>query len=184
MMMNQQAVAVEKAIARLQDLGVNFLALDFDQTILSCHTGGRWPHSAEELLTFVRPQFQKLIPAAHQSQIHIAVVTYTAQINLVRSVLESIVGPQAAEKIPIRGADRSWQYNGTGSTDGKQPHIASAVEELLTNASPSMNITKKTTLLIDDDPRNIRHALNDGTRAIWFNPDKPDKLFESIIKLV
>lgn len=173
----------DKAIARLEALGINFLALDFDQTILSIHTGGRWPESHTELLPHIRPQFRTLIQGAVANNIQVGVVTFTGQINLVRAILDDIVGAQAAERIPIRGADRSWQYNGTGSQEGKQPHMASAVEELITNA-PSMNITKKTTLLIDDDPRNIRYALNDGTRAIWFNPEQPGKLFDNIAKLV
>ena len=65
--------------------------------------------------------------------------------------------------------------------DGKQPHMASAVEELMTN-NPNVKITKSTTLLIDDDAKNIRFALADGTRAIWFNPQKPNKLFSDIVK--
>ena len=136
--------------------------------------------TAEELLVHIRPQFSELIQAAVEQNIQVAVVTFTGQIHLVRAVLESIVGPQAAERIPIRGNDRSWQYNGAGSMHGKQPHMASAVEELMTN-NPNVRITKATTLLIDDDAKNIRHALKEGTRAIWFNPEQPKKLFSDIV---
>jgi hypothetical protein len=125
----------------------------------------------------------ELIQTATTNNIQIAVVTFTGQINLVQSVLESIVGGQAAERIPIRGADRSWQYTGKGSQEGKQAHMASAVEELIAN-NPGIEITKKTTVLIDDDRKNIRIALMDGTRAVWFNPDKPNRLFSDICKLV
>ena len=171
-------------MARLEALGINFLALDFDCTILNTHTGGRWQGSAEALIPFVRPMFRDLLQAAvARQQMQIAIVTFTPQIALVRGVLEQIVGPQAAERIPIRGSDRSWHYYGAGSLEGKQPHMASAVEELTAN-NPGIVVAKNTTLLIDDDPKNVRSALQDGTRAIWLDPENPNRLFGDIVKLV
>lgn len=43
---------------------VNFLALDFDLTILDIHTSGRWPGTPEQLTQRIRPFFQALIPVA------------------------------------------------------------------------------------------------------------------------
>ncbi|CAN0549888.1 unnamed protein product, partial [Ectocarpus sp. 8 AP-2014] len=43
---------------------VNFLALDFDLTILNIHTSGRWPGTPEQLTQRIRPFFQALIPIA------------------------------------------------------------------------------------------------------------------------
>jgi hypothetical protein len=65
--------------------------------------------------------------------------------------------------------------------DGKQAHMASAVEELETTG---VEITKATSLLIDDDGKNVRTALRDGVRAIWLNPDQPDRLLTDIARLV
>ena len=136
---------------------------------------------------------------ALQHNIHVAIVTFSRQINLVKGVLEAIVGVEQASKIPIRGGDRSWKYEGVGSQDGKQAHMASAVEELEQqqhrqrpppsssggdNVVGGLEITKSTTLLIDDDKRNIRTALEDGVRAIWFNPDKPHRLLRELTELV
>jgi hypothetical protein len=177
----QHSTAINAAISKLQELGINFLALDFDQTILDVHTRGRWNGTLEELLPHVRPVFAQLIQAALANNIHVAIVTFTTQIKFVRGVLESIT--PHAEKIPIRGSDRSWSYNGEGSQEGKQPYMASAVEEL-EHKSSDIRISKQTTLLIDDDARNIRYALADGTRAVWFNPDKPHLLLQDLIKLV
>ena len=67
---------------------------------------------------------------------------------------------------------------------GKQEHMASAAEELL--AKPALgvsDVSKSTTLLIDDDPKNIRMSLKDGTRAIWFNPREPNDLLDNILLL-
>jgi hypothetical protein len=194
--------AIPLAVARLKELHINFLALDFDQTILSCHTGGRWQGSVDELLEYVRPVFIQLIPAAQEAGIEVAVVTFSHQISLVRAVLDSIMMSAISTndtsnvkyhnststnykspsgRIPIRGNDRTWTYNGKGARSAKQPHMASAVEEL--EYRFGVEITKATTLLIDDDSRNVQTALHHGARALWFNPEKPHRLLPEIIKL-
>mmetsp|Transcript_30059 Transcript_30059/g.61201 ORF Transcript_30059/g.61201 Transcript_30059/m.61201 type:complete len:83 (-) Transcript_30059:75-323(-) len=79
--------------------------------------------------------------------------------------------------------------------NGKQEHMASAAEELMsrpgfeadcgggTNDGVIEDVRKDTTLLIDDDPNNIRLCLRDGTRAIWFNPKEPLGLLDCIMRL-
>ena len=176
------STAITAAISKLKELNINFLAIDFDCTILEIHTGGRWSGTLEELFPHIRPVYAQLIQAAVDSDIHVAVVTFTSQIKFVRGVLDHIVGETASQKIPIRGNDRSWEYNGEGSKDGKMPHMASAVEELETRFN--VEIHRNTTLLLDDDARNIRYALKNGVRGIWFNPDKPHLLLQDIMKLV
>jgi len=67
---------------------------------------------------------------------------------------------------------------------GKQEHMASAAEELM--AKPALGVsvvTKSTTVLIDDDPRNIKKSLKDGTRAVWVNPREPNRLLDDILLL-
>jgi len=173
---------IDSSIKRLQEVGINFIAVDFDMTVLDVHTGGRWSGSAKELSKHVRSEFRQLLNACVENQIRVAVVTFSAQVDLVRSVVENILGPEIGSSVPIRGADRSWSYQGVGSQDRKQPFIASAVEEL--EQSGTIEITKNTTLLIDDDRKNVKCALEDGVRAIWFNPDKPHHLLRDLIRLV
>ena len=173
--------AIQSAIDRLKELSINFVALDFDQTILDVHTCGRWTGTVEELFPHVRPVFVGLMRACQSHDIHVAIVTFSQQTSVVRGVLDSIL-KDGSTRVPIRGGDRSWSYRGKGSQQGKQPHMASAVEEL--EHRFNVEITKRTTLLIDDDAKNIRHALNNGTRAVWFNPNKPHRLLPEMIKLV
>lgn len=90
--------------------------------------------------------------------------------------------PDFAHTIIIRGGDRSWSYEGAGSRNGKQGHMASAVEELH-QLDPNTEITKSTTLLIDDDRNNIKMALSDGVRATWLNPSKPYRLLKDLQQL-
>mmetsp|Transcript_44541 Transcript_44541/g.107914 ORF Transcript_44541/g.107914 Transcript_44541/m.107914 type:complete len:284 (+) Transcript_44541:295-1146(+) len=173
--------AVQSAIDRLKELSINFVALDFDQTILDLHTGGRWTGTVDGLFPHVRPVFVSLMRACQSHDIQVAIVTFSQQTSVVRGVLDSIL-KDGSTRVPIRGGDRSWSYRGKGSQQGKQPHMASAVEEL--EHRFNVEITKQTTLLIDDDAKNIRHALNNGTRAVWFNPNKPHRLLPEMIKLV
>ena len=77
----------------------------------------------------------------------------------------------------------SRSYVGSGSTSGKQAHMASAVEEL-SRIMPSHVITRGTTLLIDDDANNIKVALAEGVRAIWLNPKNSDKLLQNVTELL
>jgi len=263
-MLRLKQPSVKKVIDHLKNnVGINFLALDFDQTILDIHTGGRWTGTQEELFPHIRDVYAKLILAALSNDMEVAVVTFTHQTKFVRGVLDHIVfsslgksmdGPtleaigvlgmgnivDTSHRIPIRGGDRSWRYDGSGSSQGKQPHMASAVEELETrrqedyhrakavaeasqngtntgvrtpppnskesttattttatsttnapssptSSAPSVpvpeRITRKTTLLLDDDARNIRYALENGVRAVWFNPKKPYKLLPELMQL-
>lgn len=77
--------------------------------------------------------------------------------------------PDTHAQLVIRGNDNSWQYVGLGSTAGKQAHMASAAHELA--AKHGVDITRKSTLLIDDDVNNIRAALKNKTPAVLFRPD-------------
>lgn len=178
---------MDRVLERLQQLNVNFVAIDFDQTLIDIHTGGVWRGTAAELVPHVRPMFVEFISSAlATNSVHIAIVTFSKQPKMIKLVLEKALGIDMASKIVIRGMDKSWKYEGKGSHLGKQAHMASAVEELLQqpNADPGMEITKNTTLLIDDDQHNIRIALEDGVRAIWFSPNQPQNLYQDLISLI
>ena len=79
----------------------------------------------------------------------------------------------------IRGGDRSWKYEGEGSKKGKMAHMSSAVEEI-SQHNPNVQITKSTTLLVDDDANNIKTALKEGVRAIWLNPNNSRQLIQDV----
>mmetsp|Transcript_622 Transcript_622/g.1004 ORF Transcript_622/g.1004 Transcript_622/m.1004 type:complete len:244 (+) Transcript_622:16-747(+) len=184
---DQRSKTMEKkcsaAVDKLVDCGINFLAIDFDQTMIDVHTGGRWKGTALELTEHMRPVFLHLVPAATNRNIRIAVCTFSGQTKHIRDVMEYVF-PNIAELIVIRGNDETWKYHGNGFKRGKQEHMASAVEELLTEQALGVTeVTKATTLLIDDDPKNIRISLNDRTRAIWFNPKRPNDLLDNILML-
>lgn len=62
---------------------------------------------------------------------------------------------------------------GEKSKEGKQKFLASAAEQF--QRLHGVEITRNTTLLIDDDHRNIQIALDKGVRALLFLPEEPEK---------
>jgi len=161
---------------------INFIAVDFDQTLIDIHTGGRFKGTIAELSSHVRPMFIHLFKAAHASGIKIAIVTFSPQTRDISHVLE-IHFPDFAHEIVIRGRDHTWKYEGNGMRNGKQEFMASAAEELLNKYGHAMEIAKKSTILFDDDDANIELALRDGVRAIWINPERSHLLIGDILAM-
>lgn len=169
---------IASVLKHLDEQKINFLAIDFDQTMVDIHTGGRWPGKAKDLATRLRPSFLKLIPMAIDRDFYVAVVTFSPQTRMIAEVLHHAF-PNHIDRICIRGSDGTWRYNGAGSAEGKQAHMASAVEELRRRFEA--DITRATTLLIDDDTSNIKTALYEGVRAVWLDPDNADLLPENLL---
>ena len=112
---------------------------------------------------------------------HLAVVTFSPQVEFVSDVLRTHF-PAFADQVVIRGRDGSWSYEGGGERRDKQTFMSSAVEELASK-HPHVNFTRKTTVLIDDDQNNTVIALKNGTRAVWLDPRDPDCLFRKVMNL-
>ncbi|KAG5178953.1 hypothetical protein JKP88DRAFT_168258 [Tribonema minus] len=155
---------------------INLLAFDFDQTLVDVHTFGRWQDSEAELAKHVRPFFRELVLAGAEHGMHMAVVTFSAQVSIIRGVLHEAFGEEIASRIVIRGADGSWTYTGRGACEGKQAHIASAAEELT-------QFTRCSTLLFDDDEHNVRAALDAGVRAVLCDTHDPHAMVRDLIAL-
>jgi len=69
--------SADALIATIADAGINFLALDFDLTIVDVHTGGQWPGSAEELCEHMRPLFREIIRAGlERGDMYIGICTF------------------------------------------------------------------------------------------------------------
>jgi|ERR1719181_406622 hypothetical protein len=118
---------------------------------------------------------------AMDAGIHVAIVTLSPQVPLISAVLQ-LIFPASCDMIPIRGSDGNWFYAGQGSLEGKQPHLASAVEEL--THCHSAQINRRTSLLIDDDAKNVSRALDNGVNAILFCPADSLCLRRGILALV
>ena len=161
--------------------GINFIAVDFDLTLISRHTSSQFRGKAKELVQCIRPCFSTLIPSLIDNKIAVAIVTFSNQTELIREVLR-LAFPLHWSKIVIRTSDKSWGDMGDrDSRYGKQKYIASAAEEL--ELLFNIDIARNTTLLVDDQQENIRAALRSGVRAILFMPENPNSVFEDILAM-
>ena len=69
-----------------------FFIVDFDQTVVSIHTGGYWRYGSVRLIGYVRPCFRALLQAAVvQPNLYICIVTYSSQPALIKDVLNAIL---------------------------------------------------------------------------------------------
>lgn len=151
----------------LEKAGIRLICIDFDLTLIGIHTGGVWQKAPEVLARSVRPCLRHLVVEALTQGLHVAIVTFSPQAKLIREVL-GLAFPGVSNQIIIRALDRSWRYNGQGTNDGKIPHVASTVEEILHSRNDAL--AKKHCLLIDDDPKNIHSALTSGLYAVICRP--------------
>ena len=69
-------------VQKLKEKGINFVCIDFDQTIVNVHTYGRWSGPPEELVHHIRPFFKKFIPLLIHNGIFVSVVTFSVQVGL------------------------------------------------------------------------------------------------------
>mmetsp|Transcript_4762 Transcript_4762/g.8107 ORF Transcript_4762/g.8107 Transcript_4762/m.8107 type:complete len:262 (-) Transcript_4762:20-805(-) len=161
----------EQAARHLKRQNIKLLALDFDLTVIDQHTGGRWKGTAEELSDHVRPEIQCFLNSAFNRRIDAAIVTFSTQIDLIGNVTGQTFPGQY---IPVHG----WYT----AKDGKQLHLVRAINDI-NAANGNRKISNATTILIDDDKRNIKKARKEGYRTIWYDPDADNPMFlvESII---
>ena len=94
-------------IDSLKAAGINFLAVDFDMTLIDRHTEGRWSGTASELLRHVRPEMRQLLRDALDAQMFVAIVTLSPQTSLIREVTR-LLFPKDFQLIIIRGNDGNW----------------------------------------------------------------------------
>ena len=67
------------------------VAFDFDMTIVSIHTGGRYDGTAFELVQYVRPEFQCFMQQLLINNITMVITTFSTQKDLILNVLQQIL---------------------------------------------------------------------------------------------
>jgi hypothetical protein len=161
--------------------GIRMVALDFDLTVIDVHTGGIWEEDWRDLVPHVRPEFRCLMEGCLQRNIRLAVATYSEQIYLIQKVLMkslSLSKETMEEKFPIYG--RQHYIRGLGK--GKQSQLKHALDFYNNNnkeaatqrTTDNIRVTISSTVLIDDDPNNIRVAHRDGYYTVLYRPDQSD----------
>lgn len=161
---------------------IKLLCIDFDKTLVSVQTHGRWRETAEELAIYVRPEFKKLIKYAFNNQIYVSIVTYSSQVKLVKKCLE-LNFPNLYKDIIIRGTNQRYNINsqilknlGIINTSRKNKMIASVILEIKYKYNIKVNLNN--IILIDDDYANILAARN-HFKTFYYIDSKYDNVQEN-----
>jgi len=165
--------------------GVKLLAIDWDLTMVSCHTRSQWYGTAEELGRHVRPVFRKLVRAAMGSGLKVTIVSFSGQHSLIRGAVASAFPCLDTDEIVLRCSDKKWGVSEKHlqqifpaakiSSPGKLTHLCSAAQQLcLADKENGLHIKPQDIVLIDDDLQNVENAQHNKVTAVLMNPDKPD----------
>ena len=178
-------------LKRASKSGIKVLALDWDCTVIQCHTRGSWYGTARDLVPHVRPFFRYLIQTAPKFSIHVAIVTFSGQTSLVHEVMKEIALPSSGYS--IRCCDDTWDAAdhietlfpsvGICGELGKLPHIASVLREINDSELVNFFVPPTQVLLVDDDYNNIEIAHKTSVPAIHFDVDDPMSVANSMCEL-
>ncbi|CAF2997065.1 unnamed protein product [Rotaria sp. Silwood2] len=168
-------VAEQRAKARdvvlcLQRKKIKLIAIDFDNTLLSIHTSGYYQGTVDNLLEHLRSTFVYFIQEILDSPsfchtLHICIVSFSSQEQLIRRLLELAFKTAKTDRIIIRCNTPEFVSN-INEQDflGKEYHLSSVVTELATKRCKT--IKPHEILLLDDDVRNILIAEKFGHKAL------------------
>ena len=103
--------------------------------------------------------------------LRVGIVTFSGQKGLIQEAIEIIVGKRAMQKMFFRTAYRDWSepedyVPKNPFMTGKQPHIASIINEIRMESGEKIN--EEQVLLIDDDVKNIACAKEYNHRTVIF----------------
>lgn len=170
--------------------GIKLLALDWDKTVVSCHTNGKWWGDADELEKKVRSVFRELIAAAVASKLRITIVSFSGQHQLIRDTLK-IAFPGV--DFILRCSDNQWTvsektlrgyFRCIPTSPAKLRHLYSAAAQLCqADKENSVAIAPANIVLIDDDEHNVTNARNNDVRAIQFIPTDPKDFLHELGQL-
>lgn len=154
----------EAYVERLKREGIKLIAVDFDMTLISVHTGGMWMFTPRPLASKVRPGFPEFLTEVLKKGLFVAIVTFSPQIGLIRDILKIILSEVDAEKICIRGNTSDWKPSPTSRKEGKLSHIESAAKHFYKTSK--VKIKQHEVLLLDDDDDNLRVATQNMIKVM------------------
>ena len=168
---------MEDVLAAYASAGAVLIAVDFDNTVINMHTGGR-STEPELLASAFRPFFATLLRSAIVVGLPVAVTTFSTMEDEISAALALALPDVDTSKIIVRGADKrvwpdsEWKEIPGVFEHGKQHHILSVLTQMGHN-DPSKLLDR--VIFFDDDPRNIRKAVKCG--MVWafdVDPSMPE----------
>lgn len=148
---------------------IKLICIDFDNTLLSISTYGKWDDTASKLATYVRGSFILFINNCIKKNINVAIVTFSNQHQLVKDVLQ-IIFKENSKKINVKSTLIRYSpktrfcskvlKNNKIKLQRKVPMMISVIYDIYKNNK--VVIPVNSVLLIDDDASNINTARLNG----------------------
>ena len=164
------AQQVAETVTALLRAGTAMLALDFDQTIATIHSGCLDPYTAIHLSTHVRPVFLLLLQEAHDQGLKVAIVTFSSRPDMQLEALAHVLPEEVVAALVMRAEDDSWHRPDGVPDMGKNCHMASAALEMgLISESEGLFCEQMgcgRVVLVDDDADNCGSAQAGGIFAV------------------
>lgn len=189
---------VKKVSALLKAHSIKMLALDWDMTIVSVHTLGKWSGSVRELARKVRPCMRSLLEAVLLDKtIVVTITTFSPQARLIRQALDLalahsdtssihiICSGHDLDLVPTAELHKSFPRIQSEDTKnlidtGKLPHLHSAISKypawvtgMGVSGGSRGRLRPGEIVLIDDDVYNIELAHRCGVVGVHMNISHP-----------
>ena len=169
---------------------IKLICIDFDNTLLSIHTYGKWDDTALNLAKHVRPEFKLFISKCLQQNIYIGIVTFSSQTELVIDVLKHVF-KEDSKKIFVKTTNMSYKsktkfcdkllIENNIKMERKIPMMLSIMFDIYTDSNIIVPI--KSVLLIDDDWANISSAKNNGFHSYHYKNSSDISMYNQLQSL-
>lgn len=166
---------------------IKLICIDFDNTLLSISTYGKWDDTSSKLATYVRGSFILFINNCLQKNINVAIVTFSNQHQLVKDVLQIIFKEKALNIIvkstlirytsKTRFCSKVLQNNKI-KLQRKVPMMISVIYDIYKNNQIVIPINS--VLLIDDDASNIDTARLNGFNTYHYVNNSDISMFTQL----
>ncbi|KAL4224124.1 hypothetical protein ACF0H5_017577 [Mactra antiquata] len=177
---NDREVGVALLVTTLQKRGIQLVAVDFDQTLITFHSGGVWKDSVDKLVSKVRPCIRDLMQTCLDRHLNVCIVTYFMQPWVIKELLQKLFRRSDADRILVQANTASFREKHNHEFLGKEAHIAAILTELYNKCH--LKIRPDEIILFDDDRDNTDIAMKFGHKAFLVQEDVNERDFEEFAK--
>mmetsp|Transcript_11322 Transcript_11322/g.21536 ORF Transcript_11322/g.21536 Transcript_11322/m.21536 type:complete len:575 (-) Transcript_11322:183-1907(-) len=190
----RQNFAYESLASSIAKQGVQVVALDWDCTMVSCHTRGQWYGSAADLVTSIRPMMKKFVIACIEKGLLICIVTFSGQKALIEETLaltfpyfrsHPCIVKSGSGEVCKDEVTNSFPHCASSNL-GKLPHLLGILKEVNHRTFTSKNsikgmVLRSGTVLFSD---NVDNNHTTSTPQAWAEDEdkKTDANKENVLQ--
>ena len=158
----------------LSSTKIKLICIDFDDTLLSINTFGKWEIDPLELIDYVRPEIIKFIKNSLIKKKYVAIVSYSSQSDVIYKCLQYFLKDDIS-KIYIMTSNKLNQCDQNYCKNIKKDIIMKRKNPMILSVCTKIflkyneKIKPYQVLLIDNDINNIRIAQQSGFNTFYVN---------------